>query len=172
MASKLLIEPFSSADQQQVKRLILAGLAEHWGFVDESMNRDLDDIAASYHNGVFLVGKVDGVVVGTGALIPRSRGVGEIIRMSVTKEIRRTGIGRRILGELIARASQLGLKRIVLETTAAWREVVAFYVANDFTITHATEGAFGVETWLALDVNDEQWSARELNPTSGPDPEQ
>ena len=156
MASKLLIEPFSSADQQEVKRLIVAGLAEHWGFVDESMNRDLDDIAASYRDGVFLVGKVDGVVVGTGALIPRSRGVGEIVRMSVAKELRRTGIARRILRELIVRASQVGLKRIVLETTAAWREVVAFYVANDFTITHEVEGAFGVETWLALDLDDKQ----------------
>jgi GNAT superfamily N-acetyltransferase len=154
MASKLVIEPFSSADQQEVKRLVLAGLGEHWGFVDESVNRDLDEIAASYRDGVFLVAKVDGIVVGAGALIPRSRGVGEIVRMSVAKQLRRTGIARRILRELIARASQFGVKRIVLETTAAWREVVAFYVANGFTITHEAEGAFGAETWLALDLDD------------------
>lgn len=171
MASKLLIEPFSCADQQQARRLILAGLGEHWGLVDESMNRDLDDIAATYHNGVFLVGKVDGVVVGTGALIPRSREVGEIVRMSVTKELRRTGIARRILRELIVRALQFGLQRIVLETTAAWREVVAFYVANDFTITHEAEGAFGVETWLALGLDDERAAGREINPTAWPDPQ-
>jgi len=146
------IEPFRSADQDDVRRVILAGLAEHWGYVDESVNPDLLDIARTYSHGIFLVAKVDSIVVGTGALVPRAPGVGEIVRMSVATELRRRGIASQVLRELIACAPKLGVSRIVLETTAAWREVAAFYLANGFTITHDVEGPFGVETWFALEL--------------------
>lgn len=155
MASRdagLSIQPFSATDQDAAKRLILAGLAEHWGHVNESVNPDLDDLGASYRDGIFLVAKIGDVLVGTGALVPRSSGVGEIVRMSVAAKHRRTGIASAILSQLIAGAPRLGVRRIVLETTATWREVVAFYLANGFTITHDAEGPFGTETWLALEL--------------------
>lgn len=150
--ARVSIEPFRSADQHDVRRLILAGLAEHWGHVDESVNPDLADIGASYRDAIFLVAKLDSVVVGTGALVLRSPGVGEIVRMSVAGELRRNGIASRILQELIAQAPKLRVKRVVLETTAAWHDVVAFYVANGFAITHEAEGPFGLETWLAREI--------------------
>ena len=152
MNAQVRIEPFRSADQGVVKRLILAGLAEHWGYVDESVNRDLDDIGGTYSNGIFLVAKIDEVVVGTGALVPRSPGVGEIVRMSVATELRRLGIASQVLRELVAWAPKLGVSRVILETTAAWQEVVAFYLANGFTITHEAEGPFGVDKWLAREI--------------------
>ena len=42
------ILPFQQDDQEAVKELILAGLVEHWGFLDETKNSDLNDIAKSY----------------------------------------------------------------------------------------------------------------------------
>lgn len=42
---------FEAADQVEVRSLILDGLSDHWGRVDETLNRDLDDIAASYGRG-------------------------------------------------------------------------------------------------------------------------
>jgi GNAT superfamily N-acetyltransferase len=127
-------------------------LAEHWGHLDESVNRDLDDIARSYSDGIFLVAKLETAVVGTGGLLPRSVGVGEILRMSVARELRRRGIASQVLRELIAWAPKLGISRIVLETTAIWREVAAFYLANGFTITHQAEGPFGLDTWFAREI--------------------
>lgn len=152
MSAQVRIEPFRSADQDAVKRLILAGLAEHWGSVDESLNHDLDDIGRTYSNGIFLVAKIDEVVVGTGALVPRSPGVCEIVRMSVATELRRIGIASQVLRELIAWAPKLGVSRVVLETSASWREVVDFYRANGFTITHEAEGPFGVDKWFAREI--------------------
>src|SRR5215203_5667644 len=42
------IRPFVPADQAQAREIILAGLGEHWGFIDDTLNPDLDDILAAY----------------------------------------------------------------------------------------------------------------------------
>ncbi|MCZ7673141.1 MAG: hypothetical protein M5U34_41515 [Chloroflexi bacterium] len=54
--------PFSPTDQAAAKALILAGLAEHWGTLDLSLNSDLNDIQASYvdNGGVFIVVEAEG----------------------------------------------------------------------------------------------------------------
>ena len=49
------IAPFRREDKPRSGRLIIAGLAEHWGFVDPDLNPDLDDIATTYADGVVLV---------------------------------------------------------------------------------------------------------------------
>ncbi len=71
----ITITPFAPADQAEVKALILAGLAEHWGVLDPSLNPDLDDIAASYRQATFLVARCGDRIVGTGALLPHSASV-------------------------------------------------------------------------------------------------
>jgi putative acetyltransferase len=136
----IVIEPFRPADQAEVKRLILAGLAEHWGALDPAKNPDLNDIASTYAGFSFLVARQDGKIVGTGALVPRDNGTAEIVRMSVAKDARRTGIGRAVLHALCARAAALGFRSIVLETTETWDEVVAFYLTNGFRVTHRRDG--------------------------------
>ena len=88
------IKPFESGDQEPVRRLILAGLAEHWGEIDPGLNPDLEDIAASYEDATFLVAWLDGRIVGSGALVPRSDEAAEIVRMSVVSELEGEGSGR------------------------------------------------------------------------------
>ncbi len=136
----LKIIPFRPADQPVVKALILEGLVEHWGFLDESKNPDLEDIAKSYADGVFLAAWLDDEIVGTGAYIPHSAEQVEIVRMSVKKELRRQGIGRNILSELCQRAKQTGYSEAVLETTATWQGVIDFYLQFGFEITHYQDG--------------------------------
>jgi len=138
--TRIKIIPFHTNDQVEVRQLILDGLVEHWGFLDETKNPDLIDIATSYAEATFLVAWLDGRIVGTGALLPRSSEEAEIVRMSVKKENRRQGIGRRILQALVARARDQGFKRIILETTASWDEVIKFYLRFGFQITHAQDG--------------------------------
>ncbi len=136
----IIISPFSPEDQQPVKALILAGLVEHWGFLDPTKNPDLDDIAQTYASATFLVARQDGQIVGTGALVPRTNNTAEIVRMSVARSARRSGIGRAILQALLEQAKASGCRRVTLETTAAWREVVAFYLDYGFLITHYEGG--------------------------------
>ena len=145
---RLAIVPFRRENQQAVKRLILAGMKEHWGRLDESKNPDLEDIASAYADGVFLVAWQDGEIVGTGAFRPVSDETVEIVRMSVKREERRQGIGREILMALCRRAHDEGYRKAVLETTPSWQEVIAFYQAFGFEITHYT----GDDVYFALDL--------------------
>ncbi len=146
----IVLEPFRPEDQAEARALILAGLAEHWGFLDPTRNPDLDDIAASYADGTFLVARRAGRIVGTGALLPRQDGVAEIVRMSVAGDLRRQGIGRLILQELCRRARQQGFRRVILETTATWHEVIAFYLRYGFHVTHYQDG----DVYFALDLQE------------------
>jgi len=120
LEKRLSIEPFRPEDQREARTLVLAGMEEHWGVLDEGKNPDLEDIAASYAEGVFLVARQDGEMVGTGAFRPVSDETVEIVRMSVKKGKRRQGIGSEILADLCWRAYRQGYKRVILETTASW----------------------------------------------------
>lgn len=136
----ITITSFYPSDQVEVKKLILAGLVEHWGFLDPTKNPDLDDIAASYSGATFLVARLGDAIIGTGALLPRQDGTAEIVRMSVAQQHRRGGIGRSILNALIEQARLQGFHTIMLETTATWFEVIEFYLRCGFRITHEHQG--------------------------------
>ncbi len=144
------IKPFQPENQESVKVLILAGLEEHWGFLDESKNPDLKDISASYQKGVFLVAWFEGKIIGTGAFLPRSEETVEVVRMSVANHMRRRGIGRQMLSELCSHALQTGYKRVILETTDTWQDVIAFYQAFGLQITHYTDG----DVYFELDLGE------------------
>lgn len=131
-----LIQPFQPVDQEDAKQLVLAGLVEHWGFLDPTLNPDLNNIAKSYVDGLFLVARLNGIIVGTGALLPRADNCAEIMRMSVAKNLRRSGLGSLILKSLCEFAKTAGYQKIILETTSTWQEVIEFYLKFGFKITH------------------------------------
>ena len=146
----IIIIPFESKHQAEAKALILAGLEEHWGTLDLSMNPDLNDIGKTYEAAHFLVALQNGKLIGTGALIPHPDGTAEIVRMSVDIRLRRLGIGKRILCELCLYAKSNGYKQIILETTETWDEVIEFYKRFGFQITHYQDG----DVYFALDLAD------------------
>ena len=161
LEKRLSIVPFRSEDQHAVQALILAGMEEHWGVLDASKNPDLEDIASSYADGVFLVAWQDDVMVGTGAFRPVSRDTVEIVRMSVQKDKRRQGIGREILAELCWRAYCQGYKEAILETTASWDEVIAFYRSFGFETTHQVAS----DVYFMMDL--QKFAKREGRKSSG-----
>ena len=148
----LVIRDFKVSDQADVRELVLQGLGDHWGTIEAWRNPDLDNIAASYGAGRTLVGAIDDTIVATGTLMPRGDGVTEVVRMSVSRDARRGGIGRQILGGLIDVARAWEMERVILETTSAWTEVVEFYVSCGFTITHHEVTKYGDATWFALEL--------------------
>ncbi len=146
------IKPFASEDQEAVHSLIVNGLAEHWGSIDPTLNPDLKDISTSYADATFLVAWFRGRIIATGALVPKSDQVAEIVRMSVAADMRRQGIATKILRRLCQEAQSLGFQRIILETTSTWDEVIEFYRQFGFHITHYQDGEFGGEVYFALDI--------------------
>jgi putative acetyltransferase len=144
------LSDFEPNDQDEVRSLILAGLGEHWGHVDESLNPDLVDIRASYGHGRTLVVRLadSGPIIATGTIVPRDATTAEILRMSIAPEHRRLGLGRRLVDELVMTAEGWGATAVVLETSSHWHEVVAFYQSCGFAITHQRTGPFGQDTWF------------------------
>ena len=144
----ITILPFQSEYQAEAKNLVLAGLAEHWGTLDPTKNQDLNDISSSYANGIFLVAWQNNQIIGTGALLPMSNDTAEIVRMSVVANMRRKGIGKMILQKICERSKIDGYKRLVVETTETWNEVIEFYKQFGFQITHYLDG----DVYFALDL--------------------
>ena len=136
----LMLRPFQPGDQEACKALVLSGLVDHWGVLDPTKNPDLNDIARSYARATFLVAWQGERVVGSGALVPRGGGSAEVVRMSVAKDLRRSGIGKLILTRLIEQARADGCRQVILETTDTWQEVIAFYLRFGFEITHYMDG--------------------------------
>ena len=147
VALPILIRPFRPADQQVVRRLILDGLGEHFGVVDEAINSDLDDIAAAYAEATLLVAELDGEIVGCGALIYEGDSIGRVVRMSVRKQLRRSGIATTILHALLDRARSSGYRQVVLET-GFWRDSISFYKGQGFHET--SRDAYGPNMALEL----------------------
>ena len=131
----VVAEPFASWDQLEVRALILSYLTDRFGALDSTLNPDLDDIAASYAKGHVLVARLDSRVVGTGILVPEVDGSAEIKRMCVARDVRRRGIGSRILHALIEQAGRDGVRRIVVYTATAWEDAVSFYSGAGFTVS-------------------------------------
>jgi len=135
-----LIRDFALADQAATKQLILNGLVEHWGFLDQTLNPDLENISDHYRGNTFLVAELAGEVVGSGALVHENEGVARIVRMSVACKLRRKGIGRAILERLLLAAREKGYRKVVLETTETWLDAITFYERNGFRTVGFSEG--------------------------------
>jgi len=132
--SDLLVRPFERGDQEDARSLILAGLGDYFDVLDPTFNPDLDDIWETYivTGDCFLV-VVDGKhLVGTGALIREAADTGRIVRMSVSAEKRRQGIGRLLVGELLAEGTRRGYSRIVVETNDDWYGAIRLYQGCGF----------------------------------------
>lgn len=77
----------------------------------------------------FWVADVDGRVVGCGALHVMWEDLAEVRSLAVVPELRRTGVGHLILGQLIEVAAELGVRRVFCLTFE-----VDFFAAHGFRV--------------------------------------
>ena len=82
--------------------------------------------------GTFLVARLDGRPVGCGAVKATEPGVGSIKRMWVSREVRGTGVGGRLLLALEKEAAGLGIGLLRLETNRSLHEAHALYRRNGY----------------------------------------
>jgi GNAT superfamily N-acetyltransferase len=133
LENNLVIRRFDPIDQSQCRRVILEGLAEHFGFIDESRNPDLDDIGHSYLavGNDFYVAECDGHIVGTVGLLFEP-GRARIVRMSVAKSPCKQGVAMVLLETCIAVTKERGRPEIVAFTEPHWSDAVGFYTRAGF----------------------------------------
>ena len=82
--------------------------------------------------GEFVIGSIDGAVVGCGAVQMIDASVGEVKRMWVNPDHRGLGVGRSTLVYLETVASELGATLVRLDTNAVLTEAVAMYLSSGY----------------------------------------
>lgn len=138
------------ADQcAAVRQLIVDGLTERWGTYDASLNLDIESFPSAYADSTTLVALRLGQVAGTGTLKPSRDGRAEIVRMSVARNSRRTGIGTLILCQLMNIARKRGMCEVTLETSSSWASAIEFYLGYGFRKTHESGG----DTYFVYSLN-------------------
>lgn len=98
--------------------------------VGKSIPADSGDLRPP--SGTFLVARLDGRLVGCGAVKSIAPGVGSIKRMWVAREVRGIGVGRRLLVALEKEAAGLGIGLLRLETNRSLHEAQALYRRNGY----------------------------------------
>ena len=132
--SGLVIRAFAPSDQAAARRLILEGLAEHFGAVDETLNPDIEDIAANYVDCgyLFLVADDAESLIGTAALVFEEGVSAQVVRVSVASRWRRRGLARALVLRLIETGRGRSLARLWMETNDDWGPAIALYRACGF----------------------------------------
>jgi ribosomal protein S18 acetylase RimI-like enzyme len=109
-------------------------LGEHFGFIDETLNPDLADITKHYlvPGYAFLVAYLGPTLVGTGALITESEGIGRIVRVSTSHTHRRKGVAKAIMRHLMDIARQRSYRYLLLSTNIDWEDAIGLYTHLGF----------------------------------------
>ncbi len=115
----LKIRRYQPQDNEIVKELHYAGLAQFGAAADPYHDKDLDDIEGVYINnrGDFLVGIHGNEIVAMGAIRQASATCGEIKRIRVRRDWQRRGYGKTILLKLIELGRELGYTELCLDAT-------------------------------------------------------
>jgi putative acetyltransferase len=130
----------TNADCERVQSLVFGVLREYGLAPDlEGTDRDISDLEAHYiaRGGVFeLIEDARGRLLGTCGLYPMDEETVELRKMYFSKALRGRGIGKQTLARMIAKARELGFRKIYLETARVLREAVALYEKFGFEPTH------------------------------------
>ena len=139
------IRSFEDADYYAVRALFERSLIEFSGncetamrsYVQSSLSDDLVDIRKHYFDSLtnhFWVAEVDGIVKGMVGIQSTSDGTAELRRMSVDREMRRLGIGSKLLSVAEAFCNELGHKSIRLTTVTLLVPAIALYENFGFAL--------------------------------------
>jgi len=150
MEGELQIRLFQAEDQQRAREVVLVGFGERFGFINEALNPDLDDILDTYiaAGDIFVVGYVGRELVATGALVKLEDELSEMVRISTCKEYRKRGIASAIIRHLIELARQRGDRRIIIKTRLDWEDAITLYKRLGFTEFGRAQYGIGLELWL------------------------
>ena len=127
---------YEPRDFDQVWRLHKVALEDVGADAGEGpWDDDLKAIEDAYltSGGDFLVGEYQGRVVAMGALRRVGPAGAEIVRMRVLPELQRRGIGKALLGLLEARAVEVGVGHLSLDTTEVQHAAQRLYESSGYT---------------------------------------
>lgn len=144
MSAKIKVRRAEKEDSRAVGRLINGIQREEFGIPITLQDQpDLADIDGYYRKGAgdFWVADASGQIVGTIALVDIGQGEGALRKMFVDSDFRGAdkGVAIRLLNALLAHATERGLMRVFLGTTAEFLAAHRFYEKNGFALINADD---------------------------------
>ena len=129
----LRIVPYQAGHGAAFRDLNLAWIEKYF-VVEERDARDLGDPATFILSpgGHILMAELDGVAVGTVALMRETEGVFELAKMTVADSTRGLGVGRALGEAAIAHARAIGATKLELLTNSALVPAIALYHSLGF----------------------------------------
>ncbi len=148
------IRPATNADQSAVKALIFAILNEYdLEPAPKTTDKDLDDLEGFYADGMFdILVTEEGDLIGTVGLAPMEGGACELRKMYLKSSYRGRGYGKRLLKHAIAKARELGFRRIELQTARVLEEAISLYTQHGFQPSEQARLERRCDQALALDL--------------------
>lgn len=167
-ACKAVMEPsfriteISSGDNKALAKIIRDALSEHHAakpgtvFYDESTDH-LSDLFATPRSAYFVVRLQDDVAGGAG-IFP-TEGLGpdtcELVKMYLAPGFRARGFAWQLMERCIAKAQELGYKRIYIETMPELKAAIAFYQKAGFNFLPrplGNSGHTGCDVWMVKEI--------------------
>jgi putative acetyltransferase len=124
----LTLEPWASPDADRLRRAQRAELDARYGNDDHEPGT----APSAADVPVFLVARRDGRAVACGGLRPLDATTAELKRMYVEPASRGSGVATLLLWALEARARELGVERMLLETGTLQPEALRFYLREGY----------------------------------------
>jgi DNA-binding MarR family transcriptional regulator/GNAT superfamily N-acetyltransferase len=133
-AVEIRIEPPDSRDARDCLAAYFSELAARFetGF-DAAKSIPARDEEMTPPAGYFAIARLDGQPAGCGALKLKADGIGEIKRMWTMPSARGLGVARRVLQALEAKAAEVGIAILRLETNKTLREAQALYRSSGYS---------------------------------------
>lgn len=127
MMNKLNFTEFSADDAAELAALDKECFSQPWS--EDAFLKDSKNPLAQY-----VIAKIDSKIIGYGgfwAVVDE----GQITNIAVSEKMRRHGIGKKILGELIKKAKDKNLNRLTLEVRQSNLSAISLYSGLNFTKT-------------------------------------
>ena len=154
--SHLTIRSATNEDCERVAKLVFGVLAEFGLEADpKTTDADLQDLEANYlqPGGLFEViedGQAN--LLGSFGLYPINKTTCELRKMYFVPSVRGLGLGKYVLQRTIARASELGFKQIVLETSSKLIAANRLYTQFGFKLSQPVHLASRADQAYKLDL--------------------
>ena len=159
---RIRIRPIAISDNAAVARIIKNVMPEFGadgeGFAIHDL--EVDQMYEAYQGARFcyFVCEVNGQIVGGGGIAPLEGGdddTCELKKMYFIHSARSKGLGRQLLMACIRKATELGYRKIYLETFHTMHSAIRLYEANGFKkISHClgNTGHFACDNFYLLDL--------------------